>query len=78
MAAARNKTPLMPLMRLQYRGLPDDKRQVRYSKRFATVTETIRRQGCDRHAGSREILGEDPAAIYEKWHERSPNSAADR
>jgi UbiD family decarboxylase len=68
-------TELMPLMRLQYRGLPDDRRQV-------LLFENI----CDGHGeqfdvkvatgmygSSRQILGlgmgcEDPGDIYEKWH----------
>jgi len=68
-------TELMPLMRLQYRGLPDDKRQVLL---FEKVCDGNGRQFAVRvatgmYGSSREILGlgmgcEDPTAIYEKWH----------
>lgn len=68
-------TELMPLMRLQYRGLPDDKRQVLL---FEKVCDGNGRQFSVRvatgmYGSSRQILGlgmgcEDPGAIYEKWH----------
>ena len=67
-------TELMPLMRLQYRGLTDEKRQAllfenvhdskgkKYNVKVATGV----------YGSSREILGlgmgcEDPQDIYEKW-----------
>ena len=68
-------TELMPLMRLQYRGLPDDKRQVLL---FEKICDGNGRQfdvkvATGMYGSSREILGlgmgcEDPGAIYEKWH----------
>ena len=68
-------TELMPLMRLQYRGLPDDKRQVLL---FENVLDSKGRQygvkvATGMYGSSRTILGlgmgcEDPQEIYEKWH----------
>jgi UbiD family decarboxylase len=68
-------TELMPLMRLQYRGLSDDERQ-------AFLYENVTGSKGELYAmpvitgvygSSRKILGlgmgcEDPQEIYEKWH----------
>src|SRR5256885_12145734 len=68
-------TELMPLMRLQYRGLPDAKRQVLL---FEKVFDGKGRPygvkvATGMYGSSREIVGlgmgcDDPQAIYEKWH----------
>jgi len=72
--AVNKDTELMPLMRLQYRGIADDKRQ-------ALLFENVR-DGKDKrfdirvitgmYGSSREIIGlgmncRDPQGIYEKW-----------
>jgi len=69
-------TELMPLMRLQYRGIPDDKRQTFL---FENVTDSRGRRHDVRvatgmYGSSREIaalgLGcEEPAEIFEKWRD---------
>ena len=68
-------TELMPLMRLQYRGIPDDQRQAFL---FDNVVDSRGRQHKIRvatgmYGSSREIaalgLGcDDPSEIFEKWH----------
>ena len=74
--AVNKDTELMPLMRLQYRGLPDDKRQAFL---FENVIDSRGRRHDVRvatgmYGSSREIaalgLGcADPAEIYEKWRQ---------
>jgi len=72
--AVNKDTELMPLMRLQYRGIADDKRQ-------ALLFENVRdgkdkrfdiRVATGMYGSSREIIGlgmncQDPQEIYEKW-----------
>ena len=68
-------TELMPLMRLQYRGIPDDQRQAFL---FDNVVDSRGRQHKIRvatgmYGSSREIaalgLGcDEPSEIFEKWH----------
>src|ERR1700754_3558010 len=68
-------TELMPLMRLQYRGLPDDKRQVLLFEKICDVNgrEFDVRVATGMYVSSRKILGlgmgcDDQDAIYDKWH----------
>jgi 4-hydroxy-3-polyprenylbenzoate decarboxylase len=73
--AVNKDTELMPLMRLQYRGLPDEKRQallfenVHNSKGKKYDVKVV----TGAYGSSREILAlglgcEDPQNIFEKWH----------
>jgi UbiD family decarboxylase len=68
-------TELMPLMRLQYRGIPDDKRRAFL---FENVFDSRGRKHSVRvatgmYGASREIVSlglgcDEPKEIYEKWH----------
>jgi len=67
---------LMPLLRLQYRGLPDDERQAHLFEQV--VDSKGKRYDMQTVSGvygaSRSIFAlglgcEDPADIYERWHE---------
>jgi len=68
-------TELMPLMRLQYRGIPDEKRRAFL---FENVSDSRGKKHDIRvatglYGASREIVGlglgcDDPRQIYEKWH----------
>jgi 4-hydroxy-3-polyprenylbenzoate decarboxylase len=68
-------TELMPLMRLQYRGIADDERKaflfesVRDSRgRKHEIRVITGMYGCSRAVAALGLGCDDPSMIYEKWH----------
>ncbi|HEY7168212.1 MAG TPA: UbiD family decarboxylase [Candidatus Binatia bacterium] len=74
--AVNKDTELMPLMRLQYRGLPDEKRRAFLFENVLdsrgkkhTITVATGMYGSSRAIASFGLGCEEPLQIYEKWRE---------